>query len=93
AELFEEFARIPALKTLVVEVSFPDRLLDLANKSYHLTPGLLRDAMRIVMDAHPDLRVLVSHLKPRHRDTLIRELARIDVPLHVLEEGDNLLLD
>lgn len=87
---FEGLASRDRLDVLLIETSFPERLADLANRSYHLTPGLLESGLRVVLDRHPDLRVYVTHLKPPYRDEIRAELAKSKLPLEVLEDGQTL---
>ncbi|MBN1443812.1 MAG: 3',5'-cyclic-nucleotide phosphodiesterase [Planctomycetes bacterium] len=86
--LFERIAELPALGALVVEASFPDRLGDLADRSYHLTPDRLERGLRIVRAAHAGMKVLVTHLKPAYRDEITGELRRLEPPVVILEDGD-----
>ena len=92
AGLFTELAAIENLSTLSIEVSFPDRLAEVARRSFHMTPRLLELALETMREAHPDLQVLVTHLKPRYREEVSAELEALDPPLRVLQEGDRLPL-
>ncbi|HYN85784.1 MAG TPA: 3',5'-cyclic-nucleotide phosphodiesterase [Pyrinomonadaceae bacterium] len=78
----DEFWRVvnrqPRLDALVVETSFPDRLAQLAEVSGHLTPASLRRELQKL--EHEDVPVLVMHLKPAYRETLIAELDALGHP-------------
>jgi 3',5'-cyclic-nucleotide phosphodiesterase len=75
------------LKALLVELSFPDELQDLAALSGHLTPATLsRELAKLTAR---DLPVLLYHLKPSYAAKLRREVARLKLPnVRILEVGD-----
>jgi ribonuclease BN (tRNA processing enzyme) len=71
---------------LMVEVSFPNSLRELALASGHLTPHLL--AAELAKMARLPRRVLVTHLKPQFIDQIVRELAELDIPgIELLKGG------
>lgn len=77
------------IKVLIIEVSFPDELTELALTTGHLTPALLEQEIR-KMSSIPE-RIYVSHMKPHYRAEIQTQLARIPgVNLRVLEEGETL---
>jgi len=75
------------LKALLVELSFPNALQDLADLSGHLTPRTLAGELdKLERNGFP---VLLYHLKPAHAAELKRELARLALPnVRVLKRGD-----
>lgn len=75
------------LKALLVELSFPNALQDLADLSGHLTPRtLVGELGKLERNGYP---VLLYHLKPAHHAQLKRELARLALPnVRVLARGD-----
>jgi cAMP phosphodiesterase len=75
------------LKALLVELSFPNALQDLADLSGHLTPRtLVGELEKLDRNGFP---VLLYHLKPAHHAELKRELARLALPnVRVLARGD-----
>jgi ribonuclease BN (tRNA processing enzyme) len=82
-ELVNRTARIDAL---LIEASFPDSMAKLAEVSRHFTPALLGKELRKL--EHNGLDILAVHLKPAYRDTLVAELAALNVPrLSVMEPG------
>lgn len=87
---FEALARTADLTALVIEVSFPNRLEELAKASHHLTPALLGAGLGDVLAAHPALRVCVSHLKPSFEAEVREELSLLDLPLRILAPGDRI---
>jgi cAMP phosphodiesterase len=91
-QFFADLAALEDLASLVIETSFPDRLSDVAQRSYHLTPSMLRRGLEPVLEAHPDLEVLVTHLKPSCREEVASELEGLGIPLRILADGDELPL-
>jgi glyoxylase-like metal-dependent hydrolase (beta-lactamase superfamily II) len=60
------------IRAVLMEVSFPNRLQDVATASRHLTPATL--AGQIERMALPDVPVYLFHLKGSARDETIREI-------------------
>ena len=61
----------------------------LAKASLHLTPRLL--AVELKKLTRPDVRVLVTHVKPEDRAEVLRELEALGDPrLHVLTQGETI---
>jgi cAMP phosphodiesterase len=75
------------LTAIVLECSFPSRYEALARASLHLTPRLLGAELKKL--ARPDVRVLITHIKPEDRAEVVRELEALKDPrLHVLTQGE-----
>jgi ribonuclease BN (tRNA processing enzyme) len=75
------------LRALLVELSFPNALQELADVSGHLTPRTLAGELaKLERNGFP---VLLYHLKPAHAAELKREVARLALPnVRVLRRGD-----
>lgn len=74
------------VKGVIVEVSFPDEMQDLAIASGHLTPSLLKQEIQ-KMPSVP-ANIYITHLKPYYRETIERQLREIDgVSITLLEDG------
>lgn len=73
--IWERASELNDLRFVVAEVSFPDRLKDIAIASNHLTPCLLRDELRKL--DRPDIPVHVFHLKPWLRDEITLDIRRV----------------
>ena len=74
------------VKALIIEVSFPDELTDLAIKTGHLTPGLLRAEMK-KMPAIPE-KIYISHLKPHFGEAIEKQLRGLGgIDLEILSDG------
>ncbi len=64
------------LQLLIIEVSFPDSMRDMAVMTGHLCPSLLRDQLsRCQISCE---RVLVTHIKPQYEEIITRELAALE---------------
>ncbi len=77
----------PRLRALLVELSFPNALQEVADVSGHLTPRtLVGELAKLDRNGFP---VLLYHLKPAHAAELRREVSRLALPnVRVLERGD-----
>ena len=85
-EIWRVAAKEPTLKAAFIETSFPNRLLELATVSKHLTPALFAREFKKL--GRPDIPVYIYHVKPRFRQEIIGELAQLKIRnLTVLEEG------
>ena len=70
------------LAAVITEVSFPNRLQDVADVSLHMTPqGLVGELAKL----KKDVAVFLYHFKPPYVDELRTELAGSDLP-HAVEE-------
>jgi ribonuclease BN (tRNA processing enzyme) len=84
-QLWKAAAADPTLKAAFIETTFPNALEDLAIRSRHLTPRLLRQEFDKI--GKPDLPVYAYHMKPRYLSTIKRELADLRIQnLSVLED-------
>ncbi len=74
------------VKALIIEVSFPNDMEELAIATGHLTPALLDLEIR-KMATIPE-KIYISHLKAFYKEKIQEELARLSgVDLELLEEG------
>ncbi|BFU95951.1 MAG: cAMP phosphodiesterase class-II:metallo-beta-lactamase superfamily protein [Nitrospira sp.] len=88
-ELWSVAKRIPDLKAVFIECSYPNAKHDLARISKHLTPALLAEELRKLSRA--DIAVYAYHLKPAYTDEIVRELNQLRLPsLTVLQEGQTI---
>lgn len=85
-KLWEYCAKTPNLKAIFLDLSFPDRLRDLAISAGHMTPSLLVEELP-KLPAGVD--VFLYHFKPVHFAELRRELRNLRSPrLHLVADGD-----
>ncbi|MFH2011114.1 MAG: 3',5'-cyclic-nucleotide phosphodiesterase [Pseudomonadota bacterium] len=86
-KIWEEANKLPDLKAVFIETSFPNRLSKLAEVSGHLTPLMLKDQLEKLKK--PDLSVFIFHMKPQHVPELEKELAEIkNRSIVILKQGD-----
>jgi ribonuclease BN (tRNA processing enzyme) len=74
------------LNCLIIEVSLPDRFKSMALYTGHLTPMLLSKEIN-KMKYVPD-RICITHCKPRYRETIEKELKRLNTRnIRILRDG------
>ncbi|MBM4338523.1 MAG: 3',5'-cyclic-nucleotide phosphodiesterase [Deltaproteobacteria bacterium] len=72
---------------LIIEVSFPEKMKDLAIKTGHLTPGLLKKEIEKIDP--PPRRIYITHLKPQYFKTIQSEIKRLRIKnLQLLRDGE-----
>lgn len=85
-ELLWERMRGRKIDALIIEVSFPNELEDFAVASGHLTPSLLQQELKKLKEL--PTAIYVSHIKPRYREIIERQLSDIgDQRLEIVEDG------
>jgi ribonuclease BN (tRNA processing enzyme) len=74
---------------LIIDVSFPDALEELAIRTGHLTPRLLRvELSKMVL---PPDRVFVTHTKPRYRKAIEVEIRKMKIGgVRLLRDGETI---
>lgn len=74
---------------LIIDVSFPDALEELAIRTRHLTPRLLQlELSKMVL---PPDRVFVTHTKPRYRKAIEGEVRKLKVDgMRLLRDGETI---
>jgi len=74
------------LDALFIEASFPDEMSKLAEVSRHLTPSSLGKELKKL--SHNGMDILAVHLKPTHRESIIKQLKELNIPnLSVMSPG------
>ena len=81
-EVWEVANRLPNLRAIITELSFPNRLQTVADDSLHLTPRTLAGELAKLTR---DVPVYLYHLKPPYVDELRAELAETVLPRPVEE--------
>jgi len=82
ARIWEVANATEDLAAIITEVSFPNRLQDVADVSLHLTPNTLRTELAKLTREIP---VYLYHFKPPYIDELRQEVAAADLPVAVEE--------
>jgi ribonuclease BN (tRNA processing enzyme) len=79
------------LSLLIVELSFPNSMEELAIRTGHLTPKLLEIELRKLPDRPK--RVMAMHLKSMYREQIISELSELDIiPVEIMQDGADIRL-
>jgi cAMP phosphodiesterase len=87
--IWEKAAEITDLRMIIAEISFPDRMTDIAIASNHLTPLLLEKELSKLN--RPEVPVYAFHLKPWERHEIEKDIARrFRDRIVVLRRGDKL---
>jgi ribonuclease BN (tRNA processing enzyme) len=74
------------VSALIIEVSFPDQMEEMALLTGHLTPLLLKRELEKLKELPP--RILITHLKPQYSDLIQSELDLLEIPgIELLAEG------
>jgi len=76
----------PQIHCLIIEVSFPNRMEEIAVTTGHLTPRLLEKELSKI-EAMPE-RIFITHLKPQFYRTIKTEIRKLRVGnITLLKEG------
>ena len=78
--IWEEVNNDKKISAVIVDVSFPSRMAQLAFDSKHLTPALLSDELKKLK--RDDVTVYVNHIKPSYKLELLKEIIKADVLLN-----------
>lgn len=73
-EIWAAASRSQRIKTIFVDVSYPNEMEDLAAVSRHFTPRSLASDLRKLKR---DIPVCVVHIKPAYREAVLRQLAEL----------------
>lgn len=88
-ELWQRVNTNTAIKAVVIDVSFPERLHTVAEQSKHLTPRMLVEEMQSL--SRTDVLVYAWHIKPAFSDEIFQEWLSFGLsPELILTEGDEL---
>jgi cAMP phosphodiesterase len=76
-EIWHAANRLPHLKAVFLEATFPNQLAALADLAKHLTPSLFA---REVQKLNRPARVIAVHIKPRFYDQVVQEVRALNLP-------------
>lgn len=82
-EIWTEAAKLPNLRGVFLEATFPDTMMWLAEVSKHLTPALLRQEIQKLPECP---LVIAVHIKARFYQDVVRELQELKMPNLVIGE-------
>lgn len=77
SDVWTHLARVPNLKAVLLECSFPDRLDWLADKARHLIP---RSFAAEIQSLPTSVRVIAIHIKPAWYEAVVDELLALGLP-------------
>jgi ribonuclease BN (tRNA processing enzyme) len=87
----ELWRAVGTVTALIIEVSFPDELEALAQRTGHLTASLL--AKELALLPRLPVRIFICHLKPVYEEQIRREIAALKIPgLSILSDDQELSL-
>ncbi len=87
--IWEEVNENEKITSVIIDVSFPSRMAQLALDSKHLTPALLLEELKKLK--RDDVTIHINHIKPSYKVELIKEIIKSDVLLNdgmILEAQD-----
>ncbi len=87
-KMWEYINKLDRLDGMIIEVSFPDKLKNIAQISKHLSPELLRDELDKLKHRNTD--IYIYHIKPMFIDDIVQDLfpKRVDLKLRLLYEDE-----
>ncbi len=78
-------SQVENLRAIITEVSFPNKMEELARMSKHMTPAMLHQEMRKMP---PDIPVYIFHIKAQYHDETEAEIEALNEPrIQLLEQG------
>lgn len=90
-KLWEALNKDRDIKALLIDVSFPGRMKDIAKESKHLTPLLLKEELKQLK--RDDLNIYINHLKPMFKNEIITELAQMKFEKNIINHDDIISYD
>lgn len=93
-EIWEEINNNPNIKSVIIDISFPNEFEQLAKDSKHLTPKLLEEELELLKNK--ELSIFINHLKPTFVDTVKNEIANSKLSsynIRILDDLDELNLE
>ncbi|MEA3553435.1 MAG: 3',5'-cyclic-nucleotide phosphodiesterase [Campylobacterota bacterium] len=87
--IWEEVNNNKKITAVIIDVSFPSRMAQLAFDSKHLTPALLVEELKKLK--RDDISIYANHIKPAYKVELLKEIIKSDVLLNkgtILEAQD-----
>ncbi len=84
--LWKEADKLNNLKLVIIEVSFPNQMEEVAKLSGHLTPKMAEAELAKLKE--PPAMVRAFHMKPAFIKELEREMARLKIKITPLKQGE-----
>ncbi len=77
------------IHSLIIDVSFPDRMEDIAIKTGHLTPKLLKKELLKIKN--PPEKVYITHIKSQYMRSIELDIQRLGIENLVLLKGGEII--
>ncbi len=87
--IWDEVNSNEKITAVIVDVSFPSRMAQLALDSKHLTPALLKEELKKLK--RDNISVHINHIKPSYKVELVKEIIKSDILINngmILEAQD-----
>jgi len=84
--LWKEANKLNDLKLVIIEISFPNRMQELAELTGHLTPKMAEAELAKLRE--PPAMIRAFHMKPAFIKELEREMARLKIKITPLKQGE-----
>jgi len=87
--IWDEINNNTKITALIIDISFPSRMAQLAYDSKHLTPELLKQELTKLK--RDNISVHVNHIKPSYKVEVVKEVIKADILLNggmILEAQD-----
>ncbi len=78
------------IKTIIVDVSFPNNHSAIATSSKHLTPRFLQEDLKYL--TRDDVNIYINHIKPYHENKIIQQLEEIGIGREKVLVGGEIIL-
>ena len=90
--LWEFINHHEGIQALIIDVSLPNELEEIAVESKHLTPYFLEQELKKL--TCKSIKLYINHLKPSYEDAVCRQLSALEIDgSAILRENDSLLFD
>lgn len=84
-KLWERINQDESINAVIIDVSFPNSLQEVAQASKHLTPAMLQEELKQLQRA---VNIYITHLKPNFYDAVVEDLLEAGVELkQVVQDG------
>ena len=86
--IWEKAKEVPDLSGVFIEISFPDRLKELAKATGHLTPSMADAELKKL--GRPDIQAFAYHMKPQYVEEIVKQVINEKINIKVLSQEDTL---
>ncbi|MCX7769785.1 MAG: 3',5'-cyclic-nucleotide phosphodiesterase [Proteobacteria bacterium] len=91
--LWRRLSKIKDLKAVFIEISFPNKMRELAKLTGHLTPELFAEELKALKNSER-IDFYIFHIKPQFQKIIKREINKLNMKnVHILNDGDVIEID